>query len=361
VILFGATEYVSKQIRVGLVGAGNNTQRKHIPGFQQLAGVELVGVCNARPESTARIAQEFHIPQTYARWEDLIADESLDAVVIGTWPNLHAEVTCAALAAGKHVLCEARMASDLKQARQMLAAAERQPQLTAMVVPSPFGLLHGDYLKSIIDHGFLGDLREVVVLGASDQFWDYSQFLHPRQQRQFSGNNVLALGILHETLTRLIPEPELVYAQSQLFEPARPVEDQVEMGAADIPDSLQVLTRLPGGARAMYHLSGVTLFGPGWHIHLYGSEGTIKIQFDPERESSEQVFTGRHGDPGMRTLKLPDDRLGQWQVEADFIAAIRGERPARLNDFPTALKYMEFTEAVTHSYQSGQPVSLPLA
>lgn len=351
---------MSDSIRLGFVGAGTNTQRKHIPGFQHLPGVELYGVCNSRPESTQRVAREFGIPHTYASWQELVADEKINAVVIGTWPNLHCEVACAALKAGKHVLTEARMACDLAEARTMLQTAQSHPELTAMVVPSPFGLVHDEYLKSIIDHGFLGDLREFVVIAASDLFWDYSQFLHPRQSRELSGKNVLSLGIMHETISRWIPPTERVFAQSQIFEPERPVENQPNHVQVTVPDSLQVLTRVQGGAQGIYHISGIALFGPGLHIHLYGSEGTIKIQFDPQRESSEQVLTGRHGDTALRPLKLPEERLGGWRVEADFIAAIRGEQPPRLNDFATALQYMEFTEAVHQSAENQQPVSLPL-
>ena len=69
---------------------------------------EGFGLPPSRPEKA---------PERYAQWLDEINSppalrpyDSLDAVVVGTWPNLHREVTCAALAAGKHVLCEARMA-----------------------------------------------------------------------------------------------------------------------------------------------------------------------------------------------------------------------------------------------------------
>src|SRR4051812_26539485 len=99
-----------KPLRVGLVGAGANTKLRHIPGLRAIAGVELAAVCNRRPESTAAVAREFDIPRTHADWRELVADPDLDAVVIGTWPYLHCLITLAALQAGKHVLCEARMA-----------------------------------------------------------------------------------------------------------------------------------------------------------------------------------------------------------------------------------------------------------
>ncbi|MBI3463364.1 MAG: Gfo/Idh/MocA family oxidoreductase, partial [Planctomycetes bacterium] len=100
----------SPPIRIGIVGAGNNTRLRHIPGFRALEGVEIAGVVNRSPESTRRAADEHGIPRTYRNWQELIADPQIDAVCIGTWPYLHCPITLAALEAGKHVLTEARMA-----------------------------------------------------------------------------------------------------------------------------------------------------------------------------------------------------------------------------------------------------------
>src|SRR6185437_11777214 len=120
-------------LRVGLIGAGANTRSRHIPGLRAVEGVRLVAVCNRRPESTAAAAREFDIPRTYAHWEQVVTDPEVDAVVIGTWPYLHCPITLAALAAGKHVLTEARMAMNAAQAHQMLAASREHPELTCMV------------------------------------------------------------------------------------------------------------------------------------------------------------------------------------------------------------------------------------
>ena len=174
-------------VRIGIIGAGDNTRRRHIPGFRPLESVELVGVVNRTPESTARAAEEFGIGKTYNDWRALIDDTDVDAVLIGTWPNLHCEATCAALEAGKHVLCEARMARNLTEARQMLAASKAHPNLVAQLVPSPYGLISGPAIEQLIEEGFLGQLRELVVLGADNQFWDYSVPLHWRQQQELCG------------------------------------------------------------------------------------------------------------------------------------------------------------------------------
>ena len=78
-----------QKLRIGLIGAGANTRLRHIPGLRAIPDVELVAVCNRRPESTAAIAKEYGIPRTCQSWEEVVADPSIDAIVIGTWPYLH--------------------------------------------------------------------------------------------------------------------------------------------------------------------------------------------------------------------------------------------------------------------------------
>src|SRR5262245_3258553 len=124
-------------LRIGLVGAGDNTRKKHIPGLRAIEGVALVAVCNRRPGSTAPVAGQFGVPRRHERWQDLVADPDIDAVVIGTWPYLHCPITLAALEAGKHVLTEARMSMNAAEAHRMLAASRRFPHLVTQVVPSP--------------------------------------------------------------------------------------------------------------------------------------------------------------------------------------------------------------------------------
>ena len=124
------------RLRVGLVAPAQHPQPPH-PGIAALPDVDLVAVCNRRPASTETVARDFNIPRTFARWEDLVADPAIDAVVIGTWPYLHCPITLAALEAGKHVLTEARMSMNAAEAHRMLAAAPRIPTASARSCPAP--------------------------------------------------------------------------------------------------------------------------------------------------------------------------------------------------------------------------------
>jgi predicted dehydrogenase len=345
-----------QRVRIGIVGAGKNTRDRHVPGFRSLPGVEVVGVVNSTPESTARVAGELGISKTYPDWHELIADPEVDAVCIGTWPNLHCEITCAALDAGKHVLTEARMARNAEEAHRMAHAAHQHPDLVKQIVPSPFGLVQDAHVRDMIRDGFLGEIREVAVIGANDVFADPDAPLHWRQDTAISGYNVLSLGILHETLIRWAPPPVSVFARAQTFVRSRPTADGKSRTEATVPDSVQILTDLENGGRGLYHISGVCRFGPGNQIHLYGSEGTLRYEITPV----ERLLTARAGEKQLLEFEVPAAKRGGWRVEAEFIGAIRGEEKVRFTDFATGVKYMEFTEAVARSAVTQTRVPLPL-
>jgi predicted dehydrogenase len=344
-------------LRVGLVGAGANTRSKHIPGLRALAGVEIAAVCNRRPESTGAVAREFGVPRTFDRWQDLVADPDIDAVVIGAWPYLHCPVTLAALEAGKHVLTEARMACNAAEARLMLAASKRHPKLVAQVVPSPFGLKGDTVMRDLIASGWLGELREVQVHSFSGALADPAAPLSWRQDGVLSGVNMLTLGIIHETLMRWAPRPVQVLAQAHAFIPKRIDPNSGVRRAVETPDSVQVLAVLEGGARAVYQFSGVTPFGQGMGIGLYGSDGVLHYDLATDRITGASRTAGQD----RKEIPIPADKAGGWRVEADFTASIRDGAPVRLTDFPTGVAYMEFTEAVAVSARDGEAVTLPLA
>jgi predicted dehydrogenase len=347
---------INDVVRVGIVGLGGNCRARHVPGLRGCENVAIAAVCNRRRESTLAAAAEFGIPKTYDHWPDLVADPQIDAVLIGAWPYLHCPITLAALEAGKHVLTEARMAMNADEARRMLAASQAHPGLVCQVVPSPFGLRVDRVLTQLIRSGYLGELREVVVLGTNDALADPQAPLSWRQVAALSGLNMLTLGILHETLIRFVPDPVRVLAQAHAFTPQRldPATGMpVRVGT---PDSVQVLTVLENGARGIYQFSGVTRFAPGSQIHLYGSEGTLKVELAPQ----ERLWGARRGESELREIPIPPEQQYGWRVEEEFIASIRDQWPVEFTDFATGLRYMQFTEAVARSATSGQAVELPL-
>src|SRR6266536_3160927 len=144
-----------EKLRIGIIGAGGIVRSRHLPALRAVEGVEVVAVCNRSRESGEAVAREWSIPEVMTDWRDLVARPDLQAVFIGTWPYTHAEMSVAALEAGKHVFCQARMARDLAEARQMLAAAERHPRQVAMLCPGLGNGTQGDRLiRHLLSQGY---------------------------------------------------------------------------------------------------------------------------------------------------------------------------------------------------------------
>jgi len=336
---------MSEGLRIGIVGAGGIARARHVPGFRAIQDVELAGVVNRSAESTAAAARELSIAQAYPDWRALVADPAIDAVLVATWPYLHAPITLAALAAGKHVLTQARMAMNADEARSMLRASLERPDLTAMVVPSPLSFWCDATVARLLADGALGELRRVAVA------WDTSGEAESwRLQRRWSGNNVMALGIVYESVARWLGHAVAVAAVGRIRDPVRRVpEGHV---AADVPDSLALLVEFPGGVDATWTMTTNLAMPDGNTVRLIGTAGSLLVDLVGQR--LELVPAGRTPEP----ISIPAYEAADWRVEAEFVGAIRGEEQVRFTDFETGFRYMAFTDAVHASIAAGCRVSI---
>ena len=339
-------------IRVGVVGAGANTCRHHIPKLQAIAGVEVVSVCNRSRQSSERVAEEFGIPTIYEGWQALVEADDTDAIVIGTWPYMHCRTTLAALAAEKHVMVEARMAMNAAEAHLMRDTARLKPHLITQIVPSPFSLGVDATIQRLLAEGYLGDVLAIEIRARPDSFIDRESSLHWRQDFDLSGLNIMSMGIWYEALLRWVGEATLVTAAGKTFVKMRPDADG-RMRSVRIPEHIDILADMACGAQAHIQISSVTGLGGVNEAILYGSEGTLRF-------SGGQLVGGRRGDAALAEINIPDAEKGGWRVEEEFVNAIRGQETITHTNFEDGVKYMEFTEAVTLSMQNGQAIPLPL-
>ena len=337
-------------IRVGIVGAGANTRARHIPGLLALEGAHVVGICNRTRESSQAVAAAFGVKKTYDHWRQAVADEDTNAIVIGTWPYLHCPVAVAALEAGKHVLCEARMAMNASEAHAMLRAARAQPYLVAQVVPSPFTLPVDAGVRKLLEDGYLGDLLAVEVYDSTG-FADRQTGMSWRQDAALSGMNVLSLGIWYEALMRWVGPARRVSAMGKVFVDTRRGPDGAPC-TISIPDHLAVLAEMECGAMACLRFSGVAGLEERRAV-LFGTEATLMFR-------AGKLLGRRRGEEGFAEVPVPAELVGRWRVEKEFVGAIRGREDVKLTTFADGVAYMEFTEAVARSMAAGAAVDLPL-
>lgn len=341
----------NRLIRVGIIGAGENTQKRHIPGLLAMDAVELVSVCNRTRLSAQKAAKKYKIPKIYDNWLELIRDPDIDAVVIGTYPDMHCRLVCAVLEAEKHVLCEARMARNVREAHKMLEMANMKSHLVAQIVPAPFTLRVDLAVKRLIEEDTLGQILAVQVRDGN-AFLAAEKPFHWRHDFDSCGYNVMTLGIWYECLMRWVGEATQVMAMGKTFVKTRKDEQGV-VHAVRIPEHIDVIADMACGAQAHFQISQITgLAGPA-EIILFGSKGTLRF-------CSEKLYGGQPDSKELSEIEIPAALEGMWRVEEEFINAIRGKESVVLTDMTTAVRYMEFTEAVARSMATGTAVSLPL-
>jgi predicted dehydrogenase len=267
-------------------------------------------------------------------------------VCIGTWPNMHAKMTVAALRAGKHVLCEARMARNLAEAELMLAESNLNPSLVAQLVPAPMSLPFDATIAEIVASGALGPLREVHLTCTNGALADGSGPASWRQDHSLSGKNTLYLGIYYEMALRWIGQDvSSLVADAAIFTKQRNDREGRAVPVM-IPESISVLGRYHDQSRLVATFTGVETTHPRAEIRLNGSKGGLRLDL-ARSELWRSDAAGREQKVEIETAKR-----GGWRVEADFVDSIRQRTPVTLTSFASGVRYMRFTEAVWESWNN---------
>lgn len=320
-------------LRVALIGCGSVGRRIHAAGLELCPNVELALACSRTLGSAKSVGAAEVTPD----YRDVIARNDIDAVVIATPNHLHRELALAALAAGKHVLCEKPLALNADEAREMrdAAAASDKVHMTAFTYEYIPAVRH---LKTLIDRGDLGQIRSVrsaylMALAGHTLGW--------RSTKQQAGSGVL--GDIGSHLIHLCHW--LVGDISRLTAAERMFRDDPN---SDVEDWISFLAEFDSGAVGTFELSRIC---PGrgadvteeMTIEIYGTDGGAMMSMADPR--ALWLATGDDGkDPAKRwerveipksSWKLPgaprkaNQGDQRWSYRYDqayqFIQAIRGE------------------------------------
>src|SRR5262249_53762827 len=148
------TDMPSK-LRVAVLGAGAWARNAHIPGWQRDPRCEIVGICDVERDRADAYAEQFGIPNATDAWQSLLSREDVDVVDIVTPSQTHYELACAALEAGKHVLCEKPVAYDFRQTREAAKMAKAKGLKTKLGFT--FRYSPGvQFARELLDDGFVG-------------------------------------------------------------------------------------------------------------------------------------------------------------------------------------------------------------
>lgn len=324
-------------MKIGIVGAGSIVKQRHLPGLHKQPDVEIAAVANSSLASSESFCSDFAPEaQPMEHWQDLVVRPDLDAVWIGATPHLHAPVTIAALDSGKHVFCQARMARDLAEAERMFAAAVARPELVTMLCPPPQGLRGDTFIKKLLAEHIVGEIQHIHLQSLNGGYLDPSAPPHWRQRREISGTNVLTLGIHTEVIQRWLGDFQV---KTITMKTATPVRAGYRI---EIPDAISVQAQFDSSATGLLEFSGIHAGQPVERLQIQGTEGTLTYDY-----LKEEITLLRPAHTNAEHLEIPSHLAEEWQVEADFVNAVRdpaGPRPHP--DFHDGLRYMRVVQQV---------------
>ena len=343
---------MAPRIRIGCIGAGRYTRRVILPDFASAPGFELAIVSNRTEETAAGAASEFGAPRWTTRWQDVIDDRSVDAVMIGTPPLPHAEIAVAALQAGKHVLCQTRMAANLEDARAMAEAA-RAPGARAMLVPPDSYVRGRRYVGHLVASGALGPVRQVQCYRYLPTVIDSQADLLPRQDAQLFGViNPLHLGLCWDSLEPWFGPAVRVLAHAQVFTPQRRDPSTGELSDVGLADAITATAQTESGATVVNAQSGVAIAGDD-KIVIHGEDATVVYE-----ASGERLLRAGRGDTGLAPLEIPAEFEYRQQIAREFASLLTtGIQPVG-SGFDDGLRNIAYLTACHRSAAEGRWVGI---
>ena len=338
-----------RNIRVGIIGAGAVAQDRHIPRLKAIEGVELSMVWNRTLSKAQDVAREFGFSQAVADWRQIAESPDIDAVIVATPPGTHHEMTLACLSKGKHVLCQARMSRNLKEAQEMRDAAAEAGRVTCLYPPLP-GLKGDRTMLRLLQDDYIGELREARVFGmaapAARDSYDW------RRDPDVCGLHLLTMGMWIEVLNRWVgPATSLAARAGYHFD--KVLSSTGEMVDATVPESVAITANLESGAAASYHFSTEASFAGPHKIELYGSKGALIYTL-----FGDEIHGATAGMTSLQPIEPDPDEIRLQTTDAEFISAIREGTPVSPS-FEEGVRYMEFCEAVGQSVHFGRVVDIP--
>ena len=353
--------------------------------------IELAVLCG-RDEAALKAAQNaWGWREGSTDWRSVVARTDIDAVDIAVPGNAHAEIALAALAHGKHVLCEKPLANTLGDAQAMADAA----QASGKVHMVGFNYRRAPAVvlaRRLIDEGMLGKLFQVRGTYLQDWAVDPQVPLTWRFDRAIAGSGSLGDLLTHVLdMTRyLVGEFEQVTALSHTFVSQRPLPANFSgaglghagqaaadaFGPVDVDDVTAVLAKLQDGVVGVFE---ATRFATGFKnalcLEVHGDRGAIR--FDLERMNELDYYAVETATParqGFRRILAthPDHPYMQyWWPEGhivgydvtfaheiyDWLNAIIGSERV-VPDFTDGLRCQAVVDAIAASARDGVTVRL---
>ena len=341
---------------IGMIGCGKIAQVRHIPEYAEHKDAKLLGFYDINLERAAALAKQYG-GTAYATVEELLANPEIDAVSICAANFAHAELTIAALNAGKHVLCEKPMAITLAECEAMVEAAKKNEKFLMIGHNQRLAKAHAMARKLIVD-GLIGDIvtfRTTFGHGGPET-WS----VDPGLNTWFFDKTRAAMGAMADLG---IHKTDLI----QFLTGQQVIRTTARVTTLDKKDASGNLIGVDDNAICIYEMSGGA-FGTmtaSWTYYgaednstiLYGTKGIMRIYDDPAAAIKVILADGSKISYDVEAIQTNDNQTKSGVIDLWMESLVNNKAPEISGE--SALAAMRAVFASIESSETGRAVEIP--
>ena len=339
-------------IHVGVIGCGKIAQVRHLPEYADNEEAQIDGVYDLNPERAKEIAEKYGA-RSYSSYEELLENPEIEAVSVCVANDAHAEITIAALKAGKHVLCEKPMAVTLDQCNAMVETARACGKYLMIGHNQRLAKAHR-MAKKLLEKGEIGN---ILTFKTSFAHSGPENWAIDRNNMWFFDKNKSAFGAMAHLG---IHKTDLI----QFLTGQKVSEVSAVITTLDKRDSSGQLIGVDDNAICIYKMdrgtvgtmtASWTCYGPEDNSTiLYGTDGVMRIYDDPKYSIVVEKRDGDRVYYEVDQIQTNENQTKSGIIDLWVECLVRKQEPEISGE--DALSAMKAVFAALESSKSGQCV-----
>ena len=313
-------------IKVGIIGCGKIAQVRHIPEYMANPNAELRGFYDLNTQRAQELAQQYG-GKAYDSYEALLADPEIDAVSVCAANHVHAEISIAALKAGKHVLCEKPMAISLEECEAMVQAAKDSGRYLMIGQNQRLAKAHAK-AKELIAQGAIGKVltfRTIFGHGGPET-WS----IDPGKNVWFFDRSKAAMGALadlgiHKTdMIQYVLGTKIVKTQAVLTT----LDKRDATGALiGVDDNAICIFQMENGAIGTMSASWTYYSAEDNTTVIYGTEGELRLYDHPTYSVRQINKDGTRIDYQIDQIQTNDNQTASGIIDLFVECLVENKEP----------------------------------
>ena len=350
-----------KEVNIAFIGTGI-IAHSHMQQYNEIKGVKVIAACDIDEKKLNSFCDKWNIPHRYTDYRELLKRDDITAVDVNLHNNLHAPVSIAVMASGKHCYCEKPMAGSYIDAVAMKDAAAKY----GVKLHIQLAMIYGPQAacaKKLIDAGRLGKIYHARSYGYRRRGRPFVDGYAEKEfnQTYWAGHGALYdMGVYHiSQLLYLLDTPKLNRVSGSIYQELA-MERRVESGF-DVEELAVGLIKFEGGLTMDMVESWAIHSGEFPASSIHGSEGGLQLG----ESDTLKFYSEIEGYPAVSKLNIAAEHYRRRKIDpsiwvyqnsqAHWIGVLRGE--CEQIDTPhIALQTMLISEGIFLSHKLGREI-----